>query len=158
MGLGYRDGRTDGIGDGALSFGIGGFLCVWAWRTFLTEIPVYDYSSPGLGWPCGALAVFRLSVLVLENIPKFTLLWYHTPPGLGGYFRDTIYVLHTTLQIFRTERSGHLCESKKRQGRKRHTTPRIRWPSPNQLLVWRSLVYRWESGRDPEFPSTYSRI
>ena len=34
----------------------------------------------------------------------------------------------------------------------------IRWSSPTQLLVWPSLVYRWESGRDPEFPSGDSRM
>ena len=41
---------------------------------------------------------------------------------------------------------------------KKHTTPGIRWSSPTQLLVWRLLAYLWESGRDPEFSSTYGRM
>ena len=45
-------------------------------------------------------------------------------------------------------------------GRKKekHTAPGIRWWSPTQLLVWRLPVYLWESGRDPEFSSTYGRM
>ena len=39
-----------------------------------------------------------------------------------------------------------------------HTTPGIRWWSPTQLLVWRSLVYRGQSGRDAEFSSAYGRM
>ena len=39
-----------------------------------------------------------------------------------------------------------------------HTTPGIRWWSPTQLLVWRSLACLWESGRDPEFSSSYGRM
>ena len=42
--------------------------------------------------------------------------------------------------------------------RKKHTTPGIRWSSPTQLLVWPSLAYLWESGRDPEFSSGYGRM
>ena len=42
--------------------------------------------------------------------------------------------------------------------KKQHTTPRIRWSSPTQLLVRPSLVYRWESRRDPEFSSGYGRM
>ena len=41
---------------------------------------------------------------------------------------------------------------------KKHTTPGIRWSSPTQLLVWPSLAYLWESGRDPEFSSGYGRM
>jgi hypothetical protein len=48
---------------------------------------------------------------------------------------------------------GHV----KQKGQK-HTTPRIRWSSPTQLLVWPSLAYLWESGRDPEFSSGYGRM
>jgi hypothetical protein len=44
------------------------------------------------------------------------------------------------------------------KGQKQHTTPGIRWSSPTQLLVWRLLTYLWESGRDPEFSSTYGRM
>ncbi|KAK0639241.1 hypothetical protein B0T16DRAFT_422714 [Cercophora newfieldiana] len=39
-----------------------------------------------------------------------------------------------------------------------NTTPGIRWSSPTQLLIRPSLVYRWESGRDPEFSSGYGRM
>ena len=42
--------------------------------------------------------------------------------------------------------------------KKKHTTPGIRWSSPTQLLVWPSLAYLWESGRDPEFSSGYGRM
>ena len=41
---------------------------------------------------------------------------------------------------------------------KKHTTPGIRWSSPTQLLVWLSLAYLWESGRDPELSSGYGRM
>ncbi|KAK4121405.1 hypothetical protein N657DRAFT_128293 [Parathielavia appendiculata] len=41
---------------------------------------------------------------------------------------------------------------------KEHTTPRIRWSSPTQLLIRPLLAYRWESGRDPEFSSRYGRM
>ena len=47
---------------------------------------------------------------------------------------------------------------KKEKKKKEHTTPGIRWWSPTQLLVWPSLVYLWESGRDPEFSSGYGRM
>ena len=49
-------------------------------------------------------------------------------------------------------------EGKRRQRQKKHTTPGIRWSSATQLLVWRSLACLWESGRDPEFSSTYGRM
>ena len=42
--------------------------------------------------------------------------------------------------------------------KEKHTTPGIRWSSPTQLLVWPSLVYLGESGRDPEFSSGYGRM
>ena len=41
---------------------------------------------------------------------------------------------------------------------KEHTTPRIRWSSPTQLLVQLSAVYLGESGRDPEFSTAYGRM
>ena len=49
-------------------------------------------------------------------------------------------------------------EKKRTKGSKKHTTPGIRWSSPTQLLVWPSLAYLWESGRDPEFSSGYGRM
>ena len=49
-------------------------------------------------------------------------------------------------------------KKKKKEFRKEHTTPGIRWSSPTQLLVWPSLAYLWESGRDPEFSSGYGRM
>ncbi|KAK1991332.1 hypothetical protein LX36DRAFT_590708 [Colletotrichum falcatum] len=42
--------------------------------------------------------------------------------------------------------------------KQKHTTPRIRWSSPTQLLVWPSPAYLWESGRDPEFSGGYGRM
>ena len=54
------------------------------------------------------------------------------------------------LKVIKARKEG------KRQ--KRHTTPGIRWSSPTQLLVWPSLAYLWESGRDPEFSSGYGRM
>ena len=56
----------------------------------------------------------------------------------------------TARQIVRNER-----ERKKKQ---LHTTPGIRWWSPTQLLVWRSLAYLWESGRDPELSRGFGRM
>ena len=44
---------------------------------------------------------------------------------------------------------------KKKKRRSKHTTPGIRWWSPTQLLVWRSLAYLWESGRDPELSRAF---
>ena len=41
--------------------------------------------------------------------------------------------------------------------KKKRTTPGIRWSSPTQLLVWPSVTYLWESGRDPEFSTGYGR-
>ncbi|KAK0630386.1 hypothetical protein B0T17DRAFT_219707 [Bombardia bombarda] len=41
---------------------------------------------------------------------------------------------------------------------KKHTTPGIRWSSPTQLLVWPSLAYLGQSGRDAEFSSGYGRM
>ncbi len=55
----------------------------------------------------------------------------HQPPRMGGEEEIKIY---------------------------RHTTPRIRWSSPTQLLVWPLPVYFGESGRDPKFPSRYGRM
>ena len=57
--------------------------------------------------------------------------------------------VHMTLQEDREAKVAN-----KRSKKKKHTTPGIRWSSPNQLLIWQSLVYRW----DPEFPSTYGRM
>ncbi|KAK1625011.1 hypothetical protein BDP81DRAFT_104559 [Colletotrichum phormii] len=39
-----------------------------------------------------------------------------------------------------------------------HATPGIRRSSPTRLLLRPSLVYRWESGRDPEFFSGCGRM
>ncbi|KAK5630556.1 hypothetical protein RRF57_006271 [Xylaria bambusicola] len=41
--------------------------------------------------------------------------------------------------------------------KKKRTTPRIRWSSPTQLLIRRSLAYLWGSRRDPEFSGGYGR-
>ena len=42
--------------------------------------------------------------------------------------------------------------------KKIHTTPGIPRSSPTRVLVWLSLAYLWESGRDPEFSSGYGRM
>ena len=42
--------------------------------------------------------------------------------------------------------------------KKVHTTPGIPRSSPTRVLVWLSLAYLWESGRDPEFSSGYGRM
>ena len=43
------------------------------------------------------------------------------------------------------------------KGKQKRTTPGIpRW-SPTRVLVWPSPVYRWESGRDPEFSGVCGR-
>ena len=47
---------------------------------------------------------------------------------------------------------------KKGQKHQKHTTPRIRWSSPTQLLVQLSVVYLGESGRDPELSTAYGRM
>jgi hypothetical protein len=44
------------------------------------------------------------------------------------------------------------------KGKKRHTTPGIRWSSPSQLLIRLLLADLWESERDPEFSSGYGRM
>ena len=59
-----------------------------------------------------------------------------------------------SLQRVKAKKGGK--NNKKMQ--KEHTTPGIRWSSPTQLLVWPSLAYLWESGRDPEFSSGYGRM
>ncbi|KAI0460674.1 hypothetical protein F5B21DRAFT_17919 [Xylaria acuta] len=41
--------------------------------------------------------------------------------------------------------------------RQKRTTPGIRWSSPTQLLIWRSLAYQWQSRRDAEFSRGYGR-
>ena len=41
---------------------------------------------------------------------------------------------------------------------KKHTTLGIRWWSPTQLLVQRSVAYLRESGRDPELSTAYGRM
>ena len=55
------------------------------------------------------------------------------------------------------QKGGPLRGTQSTKGKK-HTTPGIRWWSPTQLLVWRSLTYLWESGRDPELSSAYGRM
>jgi hypothetical protein len=47
---------------------------------------------------------------------------------------------------------------KKSPKAKKHTTARIRWSSPTQLLIRRSSVYLGESGRDPELSKGYGRM
>jgi hypothetical protein len=42
--------------------------------------------------------------------------------------------------------------------KEKHTTPRIRWSSPTQLLIQHLSVYRTESGRDPELSDSYGRM
>ncbi|KAI0458189.1 hypothetical protein F5B21DRAFT_461740, partial [Xylaria acuta] len=41
--------------------------------------------------------------------------------------------------------------------KKKRTTPGIRWSSPTQLLIWRSLAYLGQSRRDAEFSRGYGR-
>ncbi len=40
----------------------------------------------------------------------------------------------------------------------KHTTVGIRWWSPTQLLIHRSTVYVWQSGRDAQFSVVYGRM
>jgi hypothetical protein len=51
-----------------------------------------------------------------------------------------------------------LAGRRRKREKKKHTTPGIRWSSPTQLLVWRSLTYLRQSGRDAELSSTYGRM
>ncbi|KAH9215525.1 hypothetical protein DL95DRAFT_499991, partial [Leptodontidium sp. 2 PMI_412] len=41
---------------------------------------------------------------------------------------------------------------------KKHTTARIRWWSPTQLLICRSGAYVWQSGRDAQCSPVYGRM
>ena len=39
-----------------------------------------------------------------------------------------------------------------------HATAGIRWSSPTQLLICRSVAYVWQSGRDAQFSTVYGRM
>ena len=43
-------------------------------------------------------------------------------------------------------------------GPKKHATAGIRWSSPTQLLIRRSVAYVWQSGRDAQFSTVYGRM
>ena len=46
----------------------------------------------------------------------------------------------------------------KKKKAKKHTTMRIRWWSPTQLLIHRSEAYVWQSGRDAQCSSVCGRM
>src|SRR4051812_30433384 len=54
-------------------------------------------------------------------------------------------------------RSAHR-PTKEQKNTKKHTTARIRWWSPTQLLIRRSAAYVWQSGRDAQFSTVYGRM
>ena len=45
-----------------------------------------------------------------------------------------------------------------RNTKKKHTTLGIRWSSPTQLLIQRFAAWRWGSGRDPVFSTSFGRM
>ncbi|KUJ11904.1 hypothetical protein LY89DRAFT_215206, partial [Mollisia scopiformis] len=55
--------------------------------------------------------------------------------------------------------SKFFCNTRTKQNQnKKHTTAGIRWWSPTQLLICRSDVYGWQSGRDAQVSSAYGRM
>ena len=65
------------------------------------------------------------------------------------------------LGLYRTVSESHGSKRRRIQGqkeRKKHTTAGVRWWSPTQLLICRSVACLWGSRRDPEFSTTYGRM
>ena len=83
----------------------------------------------------------------------------HTTPGTitAGTIKRNMVMKRKRLRND-NKKKGKKRKKKENEREKKHTTPGIRWSSPTQLLVWPSLAYLWESGRDPEFSSGYGRM
>jgi hypothetical protein len=69
-------------------------------------------------------------------------------------FRSILFPIPITSIII-----GHSpVKEQKKQKRNEHTTARIRWWSPTQLLIRRSVACVWQSGRDAQYSTVYGRM
>ena len=101
---------------------------------------------------CGDVLLCSWGFIWLRGKDYEKNLERETPMRLGNCPPST----RGTCTITELKRNCKRCKEIKRK--QQHTTPGIRWWSPTQLLVWRSLAYLGESGRDPEFSSACGRM